>query len=111
MAEWYLFLPQVRVSVADIVERSHHAEASGFTGVAFIDHLKAPGLPDENIWEAISVATWVAAKTERLRIGHLVCRRVSPSGGAGRTGRHVVRSLGRQIRTRPRLRLLARRVH
>jgi alkanesulfonate monooxygenase SsuD/methylene tetrahydromethanopterin reductase-like flavin-dependent oxidoreductase (luciferase family) len=72
MAEWYLFLPQVRVPVADLVERSRHAEASGFTGVAFIDHLEAPGLPDVNIWEAMSVATWVAAKTERLRIGHLV---------------------------------------
>ena len=72
MAEWYLFLPQVRVPVADIVERSRHAEASGFTGIAFIDHLEAPGLPDESIWEAMSVATWVAAKTERLRIGHLV---------------------------------------
>ena len=72
MAEWYLFLPQVRVPVADIVERSRRAEASGFSGVAFIDHLEAPGLPDESIWEAMSVATWVAAKTERLRIGHLV---------------------------------------
>jgi alkanesulfonate monooxygenase SsuD/methylene tetrahydromethanopterin reductase-like flavin-dependent oxidoreductase (luciferase family) len=72
MAEWYLFLPQVRVPVADIVERARHAEASGFTGIAFIDHLEAPGLPDERIWEAMSVATWVAAKTERLRIGHLV---------------------------------------
>jgi alkanesulfonate monooxygenase SsuD/methylene tetrahydromethanopterin reductase-like flavin-dependent oxidoreductase (luciferase family) len=72
MAEWYLFLPQVRLPVADIVERARHAEASGFSGVAFIDHLEAPGLPDENIWEAMGVATWVAAKTERLRIGHLV---------------------------------------
>jgi alkanesulfonate monooxygenase SsuD/methylene tetrahydromethanopterin reductase-like flavin-dependent oxidoreductase (luciferase family) len=72
MAEWYLFLPQVRLPVADIVERSRHAEASGFSGVAFIDHLEAPGLPDESIWEAMGVATWVAAKTERLRIGHLV---------------------------------------
>jgi alkanesulfonate monooxygenase SsuD/methylene tetrahydromethanopterin reductase-like flavin-dependent oxidoreductase (luciferase family) len=72
MAEWYLFLPQVRVPVADIVERAQHAEASGFTGIAFIDHLEAPGLPDESIWEAMTVATWVAAKTERLRIGHLV---------------------------------------
>jgi alkanesulfonate monooxygenase SsuD/methylene tetrahydromethanopterin reductase-like flavin-dependent oxidoreductase (luciferase family) len=72
MAQWYLFLPQVRLPVADIVERSRHAEASGFSGVAFIDHLEAPGLPDEKIWEAMSVATWVAAKTERLRIGHLV---------------------------------------
>src|SRR6201992_1304955 len=72
MAEWYLFLPQVRVPVADIVERARHAEASGFIGIAFIDHLEAPGLRDESIWEAMSVATWVAAKTERLRVGHLV---------------------------------------
>jgi alkanesulfonate monooxygenase SsuD/methylene tetrahydromethanopterin reductase-like flavin-dependent oxidoreductase (luciferase family) len=72
MAEWYLFLPQVRVPVADIVDRARHAEASGFDGIAFIDHLEAPGLPAESIWEAMSVATWVAAKTERLRIGHLV---------------------------------------
>ena len=72
MADWYLFLPQVRLPVADIVERSRRAEASGFGGVAFIDHLEAPGLPNESIWEAMGVATWVAAKTERLRIGHLV---------------------------------------
>ncbi len=72
MVEWYLFLPQVRLSAADIAERARHAEASGFDGVAFIDHLEAPGLADENIWEAMGIATWVAAKTERLRIGHLV---------------------------------------
>jgi alkanesulfonate monooxygenase SsuD/methylene tetrahydromethanopterin reductase-like flavin-dependent oxidoreductase (luciferase family) len=72
MVEWYLFLPQVRLSAADITERARHAEASGFDGMAFIDHLEAPGLPGENIWEAMAIATWVAAKTERLRIGHLV---------------------------------------
>jgi alkanesulfonate monooxygenase SsuD/methylene tetrahydromethanopterin reductase-like flavin-dependent oxidoreductase (luciferase family) len=72
MVEWYLFLPQVRLSAADITERARHAEASGFDGMAFIDHLEAPGLPGENIWEAMAIATWVAANTERLRIGHLV---------------------------------------
>ncbi|BBY25340.1 LLM class flavin-dependent oxidoreductase [Mycobacterium stomatepiae] len=72
MVEWYLFLPQVRLSVGDITERARHAEATGFDGIAFIDHLEAPGLPGESIWEAMAVATWVAAKTERLRIGHLV---------------------------------------
>jgi alkanesulfonate monooxygenase SsuD/methylene tetrahydromethanopterin reductase-like flavin-dependent oxidoreductase (luciferase family) len=72
MAEWFLFLPQVRIPVADLVARAQYAEASGFDGVAFIDHLEAPGQADENIWEAMGVATWVAAKTERLRIGHLV---------------------------------------
>jgi alkanesulfonate monooxygenase SsuD/methylene tetrahydromethanopterin reductase-like flavin-dependent oxidoreductase (luciferase family) len=70
--EWFLFLPQVRLSAADIADRARHAEASGFDGMAFIDHLEAPGLPDESIWEAMGIATWVAAKTERLRIGHLV---------------------------------------
>ncbi len=72
MVEWYLFLPQVRLSAADIAERARHAEASGFDGMAFIDHLEAPGRADENIWEAMGIATWVAAKTERLRVGHLV---------------------------------------
>jgi alkanesulfonate monooxygenase SsuD/methylene tetrahydromethanopterin reductase-like flavin-dependent oxidoreductase (luciferase family) len=72
MVEWFLFLPQVRSSVADITERARHAEDSGFDGIAFIDHLEAPGLPGESIWEAMSIATWVAAKTQRLRIGHLV---------------------------------------
>ncbi|OBH52538.1 LLM class flavin-dependent oxidoreductase [Mycobacterium sp. E2479] len=72
MAEWYLFLPQVRLAAADIADRARHAEASGFGGIAFIDHLEAPGLPGESIWEALGIATWVAAKTERLRIGHLV---------------------------------------
>lgn len=72
MAEWYLFLPQVRLSAGDIAERARRAEASGFDGIAFIDHLEAPGLPDESIWEAMGIATWVAAKTDRLRIGHLV---------------------------------------
>jgi alkanesulfonate monooxygenase SsuD/methylene tetrahydromethanopterin reductase-like flavin-dependent oxidoreductase (luciferase family) len=72
MVEWYLFLPQVRLPVADIVDRAQCAEAAGFDGIAFIDHLEAPGQPDENIWEAMSIAGWVAAKTQRLRIGHLV---------------------------------------
>lgn len=72
MAEWYLFLPQLRLPIADIVDRARHAEDSGFDGIAFIDHLEAPGIPDESIWEAMGVATWVAANTERLRIGHLV---------------------------------------
>ncbi len=72
MSEWFLFLPQVRLDVDDIVERARVAEASGFDGIAFIDHLEAPGATHQSIWEAMTVATWVAARTERLRIGHLV---------------------------------------
>jgi alkanesulfonate monooxygenase SsuD/methylene tetrahydromethanopterin reductase-like flavin-dependent oxidoreductase (luciferase family) len=72
MAEWFLFLPQVRLDIPAIVERARVAEASGFDGIAFIDHLEAPGTANQSIWEAMAVATWVAARTERLRIGHLV---------------------------------------
>ncbi|MGV0737869.1 LLM class flavin-dependent oxidoreductase [Mycobacterium syngnathidarum] len=72
MSEWFLFLPQVRLDVDDIVERARVAEAGGFDGIAFIDHLEAPGATHQSIWEAMTVATWVAARTERLRIGHLV---------------------------------------
>jgi alkanesulfonate monooxygenase SsuD/methylene tetrahydromethanopterin reductase-like flavin-dependent oxidoreductase (luciferase family) len=72
MAEWFLFLPQIRMDMLDIVERAQAAEAAGFDGVAFIDHLLAPGAEHQPLWEAMTVATWVAARTERLKIGHLV---------------------------------------
>ncbi|WP_280388023.1 LLM class flavin-dependent oxidoreductase [Nocardia wallacei] len=72
MVEFFLFLPQVRLPVADIVERARVAEAAGFEGVAFIDHLQAPGAERQPLWEAMTVASWVAARTDRLRVGHLV---------------------------------------
>jgi alkanesulfonate monooxygenase SsuD/methylene tetrahydromethanopterin reductase-like flavin-dependent oxidoreductase (luciferase family) len=72
MAEWFLFLPQVRLEIPHIVERARAAETAGFDGIALIDHLEPPGAAHQGIWEAMTVATWVAAHTERLRIGHLV---------------------------------------
>ncbi|MBO0855336.1 MAG: LLM class flavin-dependent oxidoreductase [Nocardia sp.] len=72
MAEWFLFLPQIRFGMDQITERARVAEAAGFDGIAFIDHLLAPGAESQPLWEAMTVATWVAARTERLRIGHLV---------------------------------------
>lgn len=72
MPEWFLFLPQVRSEIPDIVERARTAESAGFDGIALIDHLEPPGATHQGIWEAMTLATWVAAHTERLRIGHLV---------------------------------------
>jgi alkanesulfonate monooxygenase SsuD/methylene tetrahydromethanopterin reductase-like flavin-dependent oxidoreductase (luciferase family) len=72
MAEWFLYMSQYRLPVADLVVRAQAAEASGFDGVAFFDHLETPGMPQQPIWEAMTIATWVAAKTNRLRLGHLV---------------------------------------
>ncbi|MQY18787.1 LLM class flavin-dependent oxidoreductase [Nocardia macrotermitis] len=72
MVEWFLFLPQIRMGTTDIVERAQVAEAAGFDGIAFIDHLLAPGAEQQPLWEAMTIATWVAARTERLKVGHLV---------------------------------------
>jgi alkanesulfonate monooxygenase SsuD/methylene tetrahydromethanopterin reductase-like flavin-dependent oxidoreductase (luciferase family) len=72
MVDWHLYVPQSRMGIDDLVLRARTAEASGFDGVAFLDHLETPMAPDSPIWEAMTIATWVAARTDRLRIGHLV---------------------------------------
>jgi alkanesulfonate monooxygenase SsuD/methylene tetrahydromethanopterin reductase-like flavin-dependent oxidoreductase (luciferase family) len=72
MTEWFLFVPQSRQGIDDLVVRAQAAESAGFDGIAFLDHLETPMAPASPIWEAMTVATWVAARTDRLRIGHLV---------------------------------------
>jgi hypothetical protein len=42
------------------------------TGLALMDHLVTPGAPDHPVYEAFTTATWLAAATDRLRLGHLV---------------------------------------
>ncbi|MBV8559418.1 MAG: LLM class flavin-dependent oxidoreductase, partial [Acidimicrobiia bacterium] len=70
--EFHLFLPQLRMTMDDIVARARAAEAAGFAGVAFMDHLAPPGAEDRPMFDAMATAAWVAAHTARLRIGHLV---------------------------------------
>src|SRR6476661_4887557 len=70
-AEFHLFLPQMRMTHAGIVERARAAEAAGFTGVAFMDHLAPPMADDQDMWEAMSIAGWVLAHTTTLIAGHL----------------------------------------
>ena len=72
MTEWFLYLPQSRTGLDDLVSRTQLAEQAGFDGIAFLDHLDTPMAPAEPIWEAMTVATWAAARTERLKIGHVV---------------------------------------
>ena len=72
MAEWFLYVPQSRQGLDDLVLKARTAETAGFDGIAFLDHLETPMAPASPIWEAMTVATWVAAHTERLKIGHLV---------------------------------------
>lgn len=72
MPSFWLFLPQMRMTHEAIVERALAAEAAGFEGVAFMDHLAPPLALDQDMWEAMSVAGWVLAKTSTLKAGHLV---------------------------------------
>ena len=70
--EFVLFLPQMRLSFDDLVARAQAAEAAGFTGVAGMDHLVPPLADDKPMYEAIVTSTWLAAHTDRLRVGSLV---------------------------------------
>jgi alkanesulfonate monooxygenase SsuD/methylene tetrahydromethanopterin reductase-like flavin-dependent oxidoreductase (luciferase family) len=68
----HLYLPQMRMTHAAIVERAQAAEAAGFEGIAFMDHLAPPLAAEQEMWEAMSVAAWVLAQTTTLSSGHLV---------------------------------------
>jgi alkanesulfonate monooxygenase SsuD/methylene tetrahydromethanopterin reductase-like flavin-dependent oxidoreductase (luciferase family) len=71
-AEFHLYLPQMRMPMDEIVARGAAAERAGFAGMGFMDHLEPPGAPGAPMFEAVVTATWLAARTERLTVGHLV---------------------------------------
>jgi alkanesulfonate monooxygenase SsuD/methylene tetrahydromethanopterin reductase-like flavin-dependent oxidoreductase (luciferase family) len=70
--EFFLYLPQMRMPVDAVCERASAAERSGFTGIAFMDHLAPPLAEDTPMYEAMTLATWVAARTTDLVVSHLV---------------------------------------
>jgi alkanesulfonate monooxygenase SsuD/methylene tetrahydromethanopterin reductase-like flavin-dependent oxidoreductase (luciferase family) len=69
---FHLFLPQMRMAPDAIVERARAAEAAGFEGIAFMDHLAPPLAAEHDMWEAFAIAGWVLARTDTLTVGHLV---------------------------------------
>ena len=72
MAEFFLFLPQMRLDFETLVARSRAAESAGFTGLALMDHLAPPLAESQPMHDAIISAAWLLAHTKRLKIGHLV---------------------------------------
>lgn len=70
--EFNLFLPQMRMTFDQLVERAGSAEAAGFVGITGMDHLTPPLADDQPMYEAIVTTTWLAAHTERLAVGSLV---------------------------------------
>ena len=70
---WFgLFLPQLRMSFETILERTLTAEAAGFDSVWLMDHLVAPMAREVDVFEGWTLAAALAARTTRIRIGHLV---------------------------------------
>jgi alkanesulfonate monooxygenase SsuD/methylene tetrahydromethanopterin reductase-like flavin-dependent oxidoreductase (luciferase family) len=70
--EFWVFLPQMRLSIDQLVERARAAEAAGFAGVAGMDHLTPPLAENQPMYEAMITNTWLAGRTEHLRVGSLV---------------------------------------
>ena len=70
--EFYLFLPQMRLTMPELVEKTRAAETAGFIGFAGMDHLAPPLALEQPMYEAMVTATWIASHTERLRVGSLV---------------------------------------
>jgi alkanesulfonate monooxygenase SsuD/methylene tetrahydromethanopterin reductase-like flavin-dependent oxidoreductase (luciferase family) len=70
--EFWLYLPQMRLGMDDMVARARAAEAAGFRGVAGMDHLAPLGAESQPMFEAMTTNAWVAAKTTDLHVGSLV---------------------------------------
>ena len=70
--EYWVFLPQMRLTMNQIVDRARAAEAAGFAGIAGMDHLAPPGAEGSPMFDAMLTNSWLAARTEQLRVGSLV---------------------------------------
>ena len=70
--EFFVFLPQMRLSFDDLVARAQAAEGAGFAGIAGMDHLVPPLAATQPMYEAMVTNAWLAARTSTLRIGSLV---------------------------------------
>ena len=104
--EFHLFLPQMRLSPEALEARALAAEASGFDGLALMDHLVPAGAPDQPMYEAFTTATWLAARhrSPPPRPPGAV-RHLPASGGPGPSGGDPRPSLRWALRARDRLRL------
>jgi alkanesulfonate monooxygenase SsuD/methylene tetrahydromethanopterin reductase-like flavin-dependent oxidoreductase (luciferase family) len=70
--EFGVFLPQIRMDLATIETRVLAAEEVGFHSVWLMDHLAPPAATRYDSLDGWTVASVLLARTERIRLGHLV---------------------------------------
>jgi len=70
--EFGIYIPQLAFTYDDVLTRARLAEQLGFHSVWLYDHLYGPGLPAVPSLEGWTLASFLLAQTERLRLGHLV---------------------------------------
>lgn len=67
-----IYLPQMGFSFAEILHRTQRCEDLGIDSLWLYDHLYGPGMPEYPSMEAWTLATALLARTERIRVGHMV---------------------------------------
>ena len=61
--EFFLFLPQMRMSLDALAERARVAELHGFSGCSLMDHLAPPGVPHTPVYDGLITAAMLATTT------------------------------------------------
>ncbi len=72
MVDFGIYLPQLAFGHDQILQRAQLCEELGYTSLWLMDHLYPPELPGVPSFEGWTLATWLLARTSRLRVGHLV---------------------------------------
>lgn len=67
-----VYIPQVGFTFEQYLARAQLCERLGIASLWMMDHLYPPEMPEVPSLEAWTLATAVLARTERLRVGHLV---------------------------------------
>lgn len=67
-----VFVPQLGLTYPEMLHRARRCEDLGIGSLWLYDHLYGPGAADHPSLEAWTLAAALLARTERLRVGHLV---------------------------------------
>ena len=70
--EFWLFLPQMRLTMDQLSQRALHAESAGMAGMAGMDHMAPPLAESSPMFDAMITNAWLATQTRHLSVGSLV---------------------------------------